>query len=95
MVLEINLGENTEGILPEQPIIPCDEPPIKSMDMRSFKVVAVVGQAKDYAIYVGPAEWEDDRVASDGMKLGERAARELAREIPELSIHWYFLTYRE
>lgn len=44
---------------------------------QSNKIVAVAGYANDWAAYKAPADWTDDRVASDGDKISATMARDL------------------
>ena len=41
------------------------------------KVVAVAGQVRDWAAYVGPGDWSDDHVAKHGDKISKADARRL------------------
>jgi len=35
----------------------------------SIKIVAVAGQANDWAAYYGPSDWTDERIAKEGDKM--------------------------
>ncbi len=41
------------------------------------KIVAVVGYGNDWAAYIGPSEWTDQRVSEEGDKISEDAAKNL------------------
>ena len=41
------------------------------------KIVAVIGWANDYAAYASPAEWTDERCASNGDKISADEAHRL------------------
>ena len=40
-------------------------------DVFAAKVVATVGRAGDWALYIGPSDWTDEHVKASGNKLGE------------------------
>ncbi len=41
----------------------------------AIKVVAKVGWGNDWAAYLGPSDWSDEKVADEGDKILEKAAR--------------------
>ena len=43
-------------------------------DAFAIKVVAVAGYANDWAAYIGPSDWTDERVAEQGDKLSPEQA---------------------
>ena len=55
-------------------VVPWD---LEPDDMLGFKVVAVMGQAHDWAAYQGLTSWTDERVASAGDKISKTAAEAL------------------
>jgi hypothetical protein len=44
-------------------------------DAMAVKVVAVIGHAKDFAVYEGPSDWTDEKVAAEGTMILEPGAR--------------------
>ena len=42
---------------------------VEQGDAFAIKVVAVAGYANDWAAYIGPSDWSDERVAEMGDKL--------------------------
>ena len=55
----------------------------------AFKCVVANGVCQDYAIYVGPSDWTDAEVFSQGTKLPTDAAKSLAYHLPFLAPQWY------
>ena len=56
------------------------------------------GATFDWALYVAPGDWDDQRALYDGAKLPEDVARPLARRLAELRLlkrDWSVLTYRD
>ena len=43
-------------------------------DCFAVKVVAVTGHMNDWAAYIGPSDWTDERVAEQGDKLSPEQA---------------------
>ena len=60
-----------------------------SDDHYGFKIIAVVGFANDWAAYIGPTTWSDERVAREGNKADREAAERL---FPTLAanLHWRY-----
>ncbi|KKN29046.1 hypothetical protein LCGC14_0848020 [marine sediment metagenome] len=55
-------------------VLPSD---VQDGDAFPIKIVAVAGFAGDWAAYVGPSDWSDDRIADAGTKISDKAAKEL------------------
>jgi len=47
-------------------------------DMVAVKCVTVIGWNGDFAVYSGPSDWSDERVAAEGDKMLEDAGRAVA-----------------
>ena len=47
---------------------------IEPGDAFAIKIVAVAGYVDDWAAYIGPAHWSDERVATQGDKLSPEQA---------------------
>jgi hypothetical protein len=47
---------------------------VKADDWCALKIVAVAGYGNDWACYVGPTDWSDEHVASNGNKVSEEEA---------------------
>ena len=46
-------------------------------DAFAIRIVAVAGYANDWAAYMGPSHWSDERVATQGDKLSPERAEPL------------------
>jgi hypothetical protein len=68
-------------------IIPKD---LKPGDILAFRVVAVIGNNKDWAAYRGYSEWTDEEIACSGDKISKKAAEQLFYAPGQAK-----LTYRE
>ena len=55
-------------------VIPND---LKPGDKLGYKIIAVIGNANDWAAYEGLTDWSDDEVAKGGDKLSKDAAEAL------------------
>ena len=53
---------------------PCD---VEDGDAFAIKVVATAGYGNDWAAYIGPSNWTDERVAAQGDKLSPEQAAPL------------------
>lgn len=47
-------------------------------DAVAVKFVTVIGNANDFAVYMGKASWNNGRVATDGNKVSEDVGRAVA-----------------
>jgi len=50
---------------------------VQDGDMFAIKVIAVAGHCDDWAAYLGPTSWPDEKVAEVGQKLTQRQVGEL------------------
>ena len=62
-------------------------------EFKSVKFAAVKGSINDWALYWGPVDWTDEKVASWGHKLSEKFAREIAH-LGIIDRTWLTLQYR-
>lgn len=46
-------------------------------DWLAVKLVIAIGYAYDYAAYIGPSDWPDEKVKKDGRKLTRAEAPKL------------------
>ena len=63
----------------------------------TVKLVATEGAIDDWALYVAPGEWEDQRAKEEGSKLPADIARPLALGLFALGLFkkdWSVLAYR-
>lgn len=68
------MADHDEETLNPVTAIPCE---LKASDRLGFKVVAVMGFAKDWTAYQGLTWWPDERVVLEGDKLSKEAAEAL------------------
>jgi hypothetical protein len=47
----------------------------------TFKVMAVGGAVGDWAAYIGPDDWEDDKIADYGRKLPKYLATDIFKAL--------------
>jgi hypothetical protein len=50
---------------------------LKPGDILAFRVVAVIGNNKDWAAYRGYSEWTDEEIARNGDTISKEAAEQL------------------
>ena len=60
----------------------------------AFKCIVVNGPVADYAIYVGPSDWTDAEVGSNGQKMSTETAKSLVYGLSFLSPQWYHMRPR-
>ena len=63
----------------------------------SIKLVATEGAIDDWALYVAPGDWTDEKAREEGSKLPEDLAAPLAIYLSQVSLFkrdWARLTYR-
>ncbi len=50
---------------------------VQDNDAFAVKIIAVAGYGGDWAAYIGPSDWSDERVARSGDKLLKKQAEPL------------------
>jgi len=58
------------------------------MTKRNCKVVAVIGWGHDWAAYMGPNDWDDERIAQWGDKIGSGEAKTLFPELAQSGLYY-------
>jgi hypothetical protein len=56
--------------------------------MAGVKIIAVIGDIKDWAAYKGLTNWSDERVAAEGDKIPQDAAELLFDTPVRLGLHY-------
>lgn len=61
---------------------------LKPGDKLCYVVVAVVGDASDWAAYAGLSDWSPERVANNGDKIDQEAAERLFPVCVNAGLQW-------
>lgn len=71
------------------------EPNTEDDGTVAFKCVVVNDDSGQYAVYVGPTGWSDEKVRFSGGKMNSKAGETLAQELPFLAHQFYSRVYRK